>query len=145
VKSNVSPHHYAIAGTVRHAAVGNVSVGAGPKDHEGRWQGVDESRSGVRDGGLAAGQGAPVDEQALKKEVNAFMDQCWSLWSAGDIDQLATRIYHPFGQLSNTGHTTVEQMKRISRSPEALTSKGGGRRCRCRNATSASWRRMSLS
>src|SRR6186713_3234802 len=24
---------------------------------------------------LAAGQGAPVDEQALKKEVNAFMDQ----------------------------------------------------------------------
>ena len=77
---------------------------------------------------LAAGQGAPVDEQALKKEVNAFMDQYWSLWSAGDIDQLATRIYHPFGQLSNTGHTTVEQMKsNFPQSRKALTSKGYGR------------------
>ena len=75
-----------------------------------------------------AGQAAPVDEQALKKEVNAFMDQYWSLWSAGDIDQLATRIYHPFGQLSNTGHTTVEQMKsNFPQTRKALTSKGYGR------------------
>ena len=78
---------------------------------------------------VAAGQqGAPVDEQALKKEVNAFMDQYWSLWSAGDIDQLASRIYHPFGQLSNTGHTTVEQMRaNFPQSRKALTSKGYGR------------------
>src|SRR6185436_6641740 len=55
---------------------------------------------------LAAAQGAPVDEQALKKEVNAFMDQYWSLWSAGDIDQLAARIYHPFGLFCNAGETT---------------------------------------
>jgi hypothetical protein len=82
---------------------------------------------------LAAGQQvAPptgnLDEQALKKEVNAFMDQYWSLWSAGDIDQLATRIYHPFGQLSNAGHTTVEQMKaNFPQTRKALTSKGYGR------------------
>jgi hypothetical protein len=78
---------------------------------------------------LAAGQqGAPVDEQALKKEVNAFMDQYWSLWSAGDIDQLASRIYHPFGQLSNAGHTTVDQMKaNFPQTRKALTSKGYGR------------------
>ena len=50
------------------------------------------------------------------------------MWSAGDIDQLATRIYHPFGQLSNTGHTTVEQMKsNFPQSRKALTSKGYGR------------------
>lgn len=78
---------------------------------------------------LAAGQqAAPVDEQALKKEVNAFMDQYWSLWSAGDIDQLASRIYHPFGQLSNAGHTTVDQMKaNFPQTRKALTSKGYGR------------------
>ena len=78
---------------------------------------------------LTAGQqAAPVDEQALKKEVNAFMDQYWSLWSAGDIDQLASRIYHPFGQLSNAGHTTVEQMRaNFPQSRKALTSKGYGR------------------
>jgi len=82
---------------------------------------------------VAAGQrGAPppgnLDEQALKKEVNAFMDQYWSLWSAGDIDQLAARIYHPFGQLNNGGHTTVEQMRaNFPQSRKALTSKGYGR------------------
>ena len=83
---------------------------------------------------LSAGQQAAAqaagqqDEQALKKEVNAFMDQYWSLWSAGDIDQLASRIYHPFGQLSNAGHTTVEQMRaNFPQSRKALTSKGYGR------------------
>jgi hypothetical protein len=78
----------------------------------------------------AAGQQAvgQPDEQALKKEVNAFMDQYWSLWSAGDIDQLAARIYHPFGQLSNAGHTPVEQMrKNFPQTRKALTSKGYGR------------------
>ena len=67
--------------------------------------------------GLALAQQASAQqmtaevEQALTKEVNAFMDQYWKLWSAGDIDQLSTRVYHPFGQLSNAGHSTVEQLK----------------------------------
>ena len=56
-------------------------------------------------------QRAAVDEQALKKEVNAFMDHYWELWSAGRIDRLVAEIYHPFGQLSNTGHASIEQMK----------------------------------
>jgi hypothetical protein len=63
---------------------------------------------------LAAGvvaQQPAADEQTLRQEVNAFMDQYWALWSAGGIDQLATRVYHPFGQLSNQGHSTVEQLK----------------------------------
>jgi hypothetical protein len=51
------------------------------------------------------------DEQALRKEVNAFMDQYWELWSTGQIDQLVERIYHPFGQLSNQGHSSIEQLK----------------------------------
>jgi hypothetical protein len=78
---------------------------------------------------MAVGQqAAQVDEQALKKEVNAFMDQYWSIWSAGDIDQLAARIYHPFGQLSNAGHTTVDQMRaNFPQTRKALTSKGYGR------------------
>jgi hypothetical protein len=59
----------------------------------------------------SAQQTAPMDEQALRKEVNAFMDQYWQLWSSGEIDQLAARIYHPFGQLSNQGHSTVDQLK----------------------------------
>jgi len=58
-----------------------------------------------------AQQQAAVDEQALKREVNAFMDQYWSLWSSGQIDQLVERIYHPMGQLSNTGHASIEQLK----------------------------------
>src|SRR5204863_9629298 len=60
---------------------------------------------------VSAQQRAAVDEQALKKEVNAFMDHYWELWSAGRIDQLVAQIYHPFGQLSNTGHASIEQMK----------------------------------
>lgn len=49
--------------------------------------------------------------QALKAEVNAFMDLYWKLWSAGDIEQLVAQIYHPFGQLSNQGHASIDQMK----------------------------------
>ena len=75
-----------------------------------------------------AQQAAPVDEQALKKEVNAFMDQYWQLWSAGEIDQLAARIYHPFGQLSNSGHATIDQMKAsFPNTRKAMVSKGYGR------------------
>ena len=76
----------------------------------------------------SAQQASPVDEQALKKEVNAFMDQYWQLWSAGEIDQLAARIYHPFGQLSNQGHSTIDQMKAsFPNTRKALVSKGYGR------------------
>lgn len=57
----------------------------------------------------AAAQGDA--NQALKAEVNSFMDLYWQLWSAGDIDQLVARIYHPFGQLTNGGHASIEQMK----------------------------------
>jgi len=60
---------------------------------------------------IAAQTVAAADEQKLKAEVNAFMDQYWTLWSAGRIDQLESRIYHPFGQLSNQGHSSIEQMK----------------------------------
>lgn len=58
-----------------------------------------------------AQQTAAIDEQALTKEVNAFMDQYWQLWSAGQIDQLASGVYHPFGQLNNQGHSTIEQLR----------------------------------
>jgi hypothetical protein len=77
---------------------------------------------------VSAQQAAPVDEQALRKEVNAFMDQYWQLWSAGDLDQLVSKIYHPFGQLSNTGHATIDQMKgSFPNTRKALVSKGYGR------------------
>ena len=69
-----------------------------------------------------------ADEDALRKEVSAFMDQYWELWSAGRIDQLVERIYHPFGQLSNAGHASIEQMKKtFPDTRKALTSKGYGR------------------
>ena len=73
-------------------------------------------------------QAAPMDEQALKTEVNAFMDNYWRLWSAGDIDQLAAQIYHPFGQLSNAGHSSVEQLKsNFPQSRKTMLAGGYGR------------------
>jgi hypothetical protein len=80
-------------------------------------------------GGLAfAQQPAAANEEALKKEVNAFMDQYWQLWSSGDLDQLVSRIYHPFGQLSNQGHSTIDQMRaNFPGTRKALVSKGYGR------------------
>jgi hypothetical protein len=77
---------------------------------------------------VEAQQTAAADEQALKTEVNAFMDQYWALFSAGQIDQLVERVYHPSGQLSNQGHSTIAEM--VSRFPDtrkALVSKGYGR------------------
>ncbi len=69
-----------------------------------------------------------VDDQALRAEVNAFMDQYWTLFSAGQIDQLAERVYHPFGQLSNQGHSSVEQLKsRFPDTRKALLAQGYGR------------------
>jgi hypothetical protein len=69
-----------------------------------------------------------ADEQAIRKEVSAFMDQYWELWSAGRIDQLVERIYHPFGQLSNQGHSSIEQLKAaFPNTRKTLTSGGYGR------------------
>src|SRR4051812_49153912 len=76
---------------------------------------------------LAAQQRA-VDESAIVKEVNAFMDQYWALWSAGRIDDLATRVYHPFGQLSNAGHASIPELKeRFPDTRKALLAGGYGR------------------
>lgn len=80
-----------------------------------------------RCGGVAQ-QGASIAEAALKKEVNAFMDQYWQLWSAGEIDQQASRIYHPFGQLSNQGHSTVDALKAaFPQTRKAMVAKGYAR------------------
>lgn len=53
----------------------------------------------------------PADQNVARAEVNAFMDLYWQLFSAGDIDQLVARIYHPFGQLSNQGHASIDQLR----------------------------------
>jgi hypothetical protein len=69
-----------------------------------------------------------ADQEALKKEVNAFMDQYWQLWSNGQIDQLVERIYHPFGQLSNQGHTSIDQLKaNFPQTRKTLLAGGYGR------------------
>jgi hypothetical protein len=79
-------------------------------------------------GSLSSAQQSTADESALKREVNAFMDQYWELWSAGRIDELATRIYHPMGQLSNTGHASVEELKqRFPDTRKALLAGGYGK------------------
>lgn len=71
---------------------------------------------------------AQADTQALKTEVNAFMDLYWKLWSAGDIDQLVAQIYHPFGQLSNQGHAPIDRMKAtFPATRKSLLSGGYGR------------------
>jgi hypothetical protein len=70
----------------------------------------------------------PDKDQTIKTEVNAFMDQYWTLFSGGQIDQLAARIYHPFGQLSNQGHSSVEQLKmRFPDTRKTLLAGGYGR------------------
>ena len=81
----------------------------------------------VRGGFRAAAQ--PADQtQALKTEVNSFMDQYWQLFSAGNIDQLVERIYHPSGQLSNQGHSSIEQLKaRFPETRKTLLAGGYGR------------------
>jgi hypothetical protein len=77
---------------------------------------------------FAVAQQPSADEQALKKEVNAFMDRYWDLWSAGRIDQLVERVYHPFGQLSNQGHSSIERLKAaFPGTRTALVSAGYGR------------------
>ena len=76
----------------------------------------------------AAQAPATSSDQAIRAEVNAFMDQYWELFSAGKIDQLAERIYHPSGQMNNQGHSTIEQMKaRFPDSRKGLLAGGYGR------------------
>jgi len=76
----------------------------------------------------AAAQAPAADEQKLRAEVNAFMDQYWSLWSAGQIDQLVERVYHPFGQLSNAGHASIAELKqRFPDTRKTLLAGGYGR------------------
>jgi hypothetical protein len=61
----------------------------------------------------------------LKAEVNKFMDQYWDLFSAGKIDELVERIYHPSGQLSNGGHASIEELrKRFPDSRKAMLAGG---------------------
>lgn len=71
----------------------------------------------------------PADnDQTIKAEVNAFMDQYWTLFSGGQIDQLADRIYHPIGQLSNLGHSSIDELKmRFPDSRKTLIAAGYGR------------------
>jgi hypothetical protein len=77
---------------------------------------------------VAGAQKPTFDEAALKKEVNAFMDTYWTLWSAGQIDQLVERIYHPIGQLSNQGHASIDQLKgNFPKTRKALLDGGYGR------------------
>ncbi len=66
--------------------------------------------------------------QALRTEVNAFMDQYWELFSTGQIDQLVERVYHPFGQLSNQGHSSIDQLRAaFPQSRKTLLAGGYGR------------------
>ena len=77
---------------------------------------------------FTSAQQPTADEQTLRGEVNAFMDQYWALWSAGQIDQLVARIYHPFGQLSNAGHASIEELKqRFPDTRKTLLAGGYGR------------------
>src|SRR5262245_8960181 len=84
-------------------------------------------------GALALGRfraaAQPADQmQALKAEVNSFMDLYWQLFSTGNIDQLVERIYHPSGQLSNQGHSSIEQLKaRFPETRKTLLAGGYGR------------------
>jgi len=76
----------------------------------------------------SAGQTAAPNDQAIKAEVNAFMDQYWQLFSAGKIDELVERIYHPSGQLSNQGHASIEELKkRFPDSRKTMLAGGYGR------------------
>ncbi len=73
----------------------------------------------------AAGQAAAAGDQAAKAEVNKFMDLYWELFSAGRIDELVERIYHPSGQLSNQGHSSIDELKqRFPASRKAMLAAG---------------------
>jgi hypothetical protein len=68
------------------------------------------------------------DDQAIRTEVNAFMDRYWELFSAGRIDQLVEQIYDPSGQLSNRGHSSIQELRmRFPDSRKALIAGGYGK------------------
>ena len=78
-------------------------------------------------GGFATAQ-QPSSDDKLRSEVNAFMDQYWELFSAGRIDQLVDRVYHPLGQLSNQGHASIDDLKkRFPATRKTLVDGGYGR------------------
>ena len=78
--------------------------------------------------GVFATAQQPSSDDKLRSEVSAFMDQYWELFSAGRIDQLVDRIYHPLGQLSNQGHASIEDLKkRFPATRKTLVDAGYGR------------------
>ena len=75
-----------------------------------------------------AAQSATGNDQTLRTEVNAFMDRYWELFSAGRIDQLVEQVYHDSGQLSNQGHSSIDQLRmRFPDTRKALIAGGYGR------------------
>ena len=77
---------------------------------------------------MATGQTAAANDQTIRADVNKFMDQYWELFSAGEIDELVERIYHPSGQLSNQGHASIEELKKgFPASRKAMLAAGYGR------------------
>jgi hypothetical protein len=80
-------------------------------------------------GAFTTAQQSPAsNNQAIRAEVNAFMDQYWELFSNGRIDQLVERIYHGSGQLSNQGHSSIAELRtRFPDTRKALLASGYGR------------------
>jgi hypothetical protein len=77
---------------------------------------------------VASGQTPPATNDQLKAEVNTFMDQYWELFSAGKIDELVERIYHPSGQLSNQGHSSIDDLRKaFPNSRKTMLAGGYGR------------------
>ena len=70
----------------------------------------------------------PGNDQAIRTEVNAFMDRYWELFSAGRIDQLVEQVYDASGQLSNQGHSSIQELRmRFPDTRNALIAGGYGK------------------
>jgi hypothetical protein len=68
------------------------------------------------------------NDQAIRTEVNAFMDRYWELFSAGRIDQLVEQVYDASGQLSNQGHSSIQELRmRFPDTRKALIAGGYGK------------------
>jgi hypothetical protein len=68
------------------------------------------------------------NDQAIRTEVNAFMDRYWELFSAGRIDQLVEQVYDASGQLSNQGHSSIQELRmRFPDTRKTLIAGGYGR------------------
>ena len=71
---------------------------------------------------------SPNNDQVIRTEVNAFMDRYWELFSAGRIDQLVEQIYDASGQLSNQGHSSIQELRtRFPDTRKALIAGGYGK------------------